>query len=151
MTDPNASLATCNVLVCEYKQINQRVIERILLHYGYSVLMTSSTDEALELFWEHPELFNLLLIDIPVARQVDLENNKLVMRLPEISFEWLERIRQGFPNLPVLLISASLGETFVPPANARHLPKPFTSQDLFSMVSELLLAAAPSTTLAEAA
>jgi CheY-like chemotaxis protein len=141
-------MQTLSVLVCEYKPINQTVISRILQHYGYCVLMTSSAEEALGVFWNDPHNFDLLLIDIPVPRQVVWEDNKVVVRVPEISFEWLERIRQARPNLPVLLISGSLGEAFIPPANAHHLAKPFTAQELFTAMKDVMVASSFPTRMA---
>jgi len=137
MENPKADV-TLKVLVCEYKQLNRNVLRNMLQHYGHDVVITASTEEALATFWANPSDFDLLLIDIPVQRQVVVDDNHVVLRVPEISFDWLERIRQTLPALPVLLISGSLGESFVPPAGAQHLPKPFTCQELYVAIHDVV-------------
>jgi CheY-like chemotaxis protein len=110
------------ILVCEYKTYNHPVIRRMLESRGHSVTMAPSLKEALAIFWEQPNTFDLLLIDV-----VDSEND----------LSWVNAVRKVRPNILLLMVSAYLGEGFRPPDCGLYLPKPFTTGELADAIAEL--------------
>jgi len=116
------------VLVAEDEPELRSMLERILQHYGYTVLMAASTHEALSLSVQHPQPIHVLLTDVV---------------MPGMSGRALaERIIPLRPGIKVLYISGYTDDTLfqhgvVDPAMA-FLQKPFTPETLARKVREVL-------------
>ena len=116
------------VLVAEDELEVRQVVTRVLGRAGYRVLTAKDGAEALALFSERPEDFQLLLSDavMPGMGGIDL----------------LGKIRAVRPQLPVVLMSGYLderisGELAVRP-DVRFLRKPFSVAELCGTIRDSL-------------
>jgi len=102
------------------------MIEEVLTFYGYQVITAAGGEEALEL-----------------AGQVKPDLVLLDMKMPGLSGpETLARLRQEFPDLPVIMVTADEdSESWAKVKNLGvqgKINKPFDLQDLIKMLQQTL-------------
>ena len=118
----------CTILVVEDEQAILKMVTKILERHGYTVIATSSPEEAIHLANEHTGDIHLLISDVvmPKMNGRDLENNILSL----------------YPKAKVLFMSG-----FTANVIAKHkvlgkemnfLQKPFYPKDLLTKIQELL-------------
>ena len=115
------------VLLVEDDGSTRSVLQRVLEHYGYSVLATESADRALELLGSTHVAVDLLVTDVQMP---GMQGDTLV-----------RRVREAWPDLPVLFISGEPRFAGMPSqagGRARFLLKPFTPEELMGRVHEVL-------------
>jgi two-component system cell cycle sensor histidine kinase/response regulator CckA len=116
------------VLVAEDEDLVRRVLTRVLGNAGYRTLEARNGEEALRMaIFAHPYL-HLVITDVV---------------MPELDGRTLgHRLRDRFPSLPVLYISAfppdDLFHRGAPDQNAPFLQKPIDEADLLQAVERLL-------------
>jgi len=116
------------VLVVEDESVMRSVLQRMLEALGYQVYQAPNGAAALEFLAAHPGDVNLLLTDIVMPR---MNGRQLV-----------DEIRQRYPGLPLLVMSAYSGDDIVErgltPAEAPFIAKPFTLEQLAAAVRHRL-------------
>ncbi len=116
------------VLVVEDDGAVRDIVCRILQSSGYSVLETSSSEEALKISEKHEAPIHLLLSDVILP---DLDGHTLAKRLAPMR-----------PKMKALFISGYADDTIVrhgvPGPGLAFLPKPFTADALARKVREVL-------------
>jgi two-component system, cell cycle sensor histidine kinase and response regulator CckA len=122
---PPSALGTERVLLVEDEAVVRSVVERTLQRAGYSVVVATCGDEALELSHADAQ-FDLLITDIIMPGLNGWELGK--------------RLAERWPGLPVLYISGYTEDaiTDVDARGAAFLQKPFLPVDLLSTVRRLL-------------
>ncbi len=127
VTAPPPTLrGTETILVVEDEDRVRIVVRSILRRSGYEVLEASSSEEALRLCAQHPEI-HMLLSDIVMPR----------MGGPELS----RRIGKDKPNMRVLFMSGYTDDSlagYALDAREAFLQKPFTPGSLTRKVREVL-------------
>jgi PAS domain S-box-containing protein len=88
---------------------------------GHQVLEASSGKEALEIFQQHDRI-DLLIVDQAMPRMTGTQ--------------LIEKIRENWPNLPIILATGYAELPADAPANLRRLSKPFSQAELAKMVSD---------------
>lgn len=116
------------VLLVEDEDALRRMIATLLSTRGYRVTAAASPEEALLRVHEASGQFELIISD-------------LVM--PGMSGrDMVDRIREGWPGLPVLFISGYAGDTVLDPVvsgeRVAFLAKPFTLDELLDRVRSML-------------
>lgn len=101
--------------------------KNMLEYAGYSVIGLSGSQQALECFQKQPKDFDLIVTDHV---------------MPGMSgFDLVKTIRETRKNIPVVFITGHAGQfpegEFESMENCRLLPKPFSSDELLALVSEL--------------
>lgn len=117
-----------HILIVDDEAHIRFLIHKVLESAGHSLFEAASGPEALDILDTHPYPFDVIVLDV---------------RMPRMDgFEFLRRLRQQIPHMPVLLVTAH--KETIPPEfqDERHLSKPFGTQKLIDMVNNLL--AAPS-------
>ena len=116
------------ILVADDELLLRRSVQRILIRAGYQVVLAADGEEALRQFSQHQPQVNLVLLDLNMPKRCGIETLKAIKGLS--------------PNTAVILIS---GES---PQELTHrctgldfdgvVSKPFSRQELVSVVQELL-------------
>jgi len=122
--------ASTHVLLVEDDDGVRESLTRMLQKAGLTVASASNGPEALQIWAQSSERFDLLISDgvMPGMRGVEL----------------IRRIRQQSPHIPVILISGYMGERLGPDflgGSISMLEKPFTASVLIQRIRELLPAA----------
>lgn len=125
---PDKSAGGETVLVCEDEPAVRRLARRALGRHGYSVLEAGTGVEALEVLEALSEPVDLVISDVV---------------MPEMGgFELVARLRQQYPDLPVLLMSGyPTREVFKdggPKVDVPFIEKPFSFTEFVDLVDELL-------------
>ncbi|MFP4600176.1 MAG: ATP-binding protein [Persicimonas sp.] len=125
---PEKSVGGETILVCEDEPAVRRLARRALGRQGYSVLEAGTGVEALELLEALSEPVDLVISDVV---------------MPEMGgFELVSRLRQQYPDLPVLLMSGyPTREVFKdggPQVDVPFIEKPFSFTEFVDLVDELL-------------
>lgn len=115
------------ILVVEDEQAIRRLIRRILVRHGYSVLEAADGFEALDVVATSPHSIDLIVSDVVMPR---MGSDELAARLPKMA-----------GHLRVLLMSGHRGDAPTAKTHdegALFLSKPFTSELLLRKVREAL-------------
>ena len=122
---PGVITRNSTVLVADDDVLVRNLINAVLIRSGYSVLLASDGEEALELSRRYPGKIDLLLSDVTMPRMDGLT--------------LADQIRQERPNTRALLISGKLSSEIVT-ANARFdfLHKPFVPDQLKAKMLQVL-------------
>ncbi len=125
---PEKSTGGETILVCEDEPAVRRLARRALGRQGYSVLEAGTGVEALEVLEALSEPVDLVISDVV---------------MPEMGgFELVSRLRQQYPDLPVILMSGyPTREVFKdggPQVDVPFIEKPFSFTDFVNLVDELL-------------
>ena len=128
---PRPAPAHATVLLVEDEELIRAYAARGLAARGYSVITAGSGEEALRLLAERTDGIDALVSDVVLPH----------MSGPDLA----ERLRARAPGLPVLFVSGYSHDMLERHASfqsgARLLAKPYTVEQLTSMVSELLVQA----------
>lgn len=122
------------VLVVEDEDLVRQMVARVLGEQGYRTLEARHGEEALQMVRLAYPYLHLVVTDV---------------LMPELDGRQLgHRLREAWPGLPVLYISAypadDLFHRGAPSASAPFLQKPFSAETLLSAVRQLLPVADPS-------
>jgi CheY-like chemotaxis protein len=126
-TPAKTAVGSERVLLVEDEAVVRSVVERTLQRAGYSVVVATSGDEALELT-QHDSRFDLLISDVV---------------MPGVSgWELGKRLRGRWPKLRILYMSGYtedvVNDDGVAGLGAPFLQKPFLPVDLLAAVRKLL-------------
>ena len=123
-----ARLATETILLVEDERALLTIAKRMLEQWGYTVLATSSPNEALRLASEHSGAIQLLLSDVVMPE----------MNGPDLA----KALRSRFPGLKELFMSGYTAGAFADQdtvdANVNFIAKPFSGEALAAKVRALL-------------
>jgi CheY-like chemotaxis protein len=101
---------------------------RVLEQAGFRVIATADGEEALQAYEKHSSEIELVMLDLVMPRM-----GGAVVR---------DRLRALRDDLPIVITTGysrdQLSNPFVPAARERLLQKPWTSQQLLSVVDQLL-------------
>lgn len=118
------------IVIADDSRVMRNIIERVVRPLGYETLHAGNGQEALELLEAHGEGIGLILLDWNMPVMNGLEVLKSI------------REDEAYQNTPVLMVSTeSEGEKTMQAFDAGaqgYLTKPFTSQDLTTMIQETL-------------
>ena len=117
-----------NILFVDDEQMIADVIDRALKSLGYHVVTRTSSMEALELFQEEPDRFDIVITD---------------MTMPKMTGRQLaEKLIQIRPNLPIILItgfSTAIDEETASAAGIRAIIfKPILKRDIAEAIRKVL-------------
>ena len=119
---------TETVLVVEDESGVRDIARRLLINAGYTVIVSESPLDALELFEEDPPHVDLLLTDVIMP---GLSGRQLALRLD-----------QKLPGLPTIYMSGYTDEIIahqgILEPGVAYLQKPFGEEDLLPLVREVL-------------
>lgn len=119
-TSASARCGGETVLLVEDEQQVLQMTQRILRHYGYTVLIASSPDAALELVARQTQPIDLLITDVVMPKMNGLELH--------------QKLRQRLPQLRCLFLSGysmdALAKAEALPEDMQLLQKPFSVEDL---------------------
>jgi len=122
---------TETILLVEDDEAVRTLVARVLGKWGYKVLPTASSREALEASEKHPEAFDLLITDLVMP---DMDGSELARQL-----------RAGRPAMKVLFISGytkdAVMQRGVLDESSNLLTKPFGLEELTEAVRRILDAA----------
>ena len=116
------------ILFAEDQEEVLALMQGLLEQKGYRVLTALNGEEALEVFSENPQQFDLIILD---------------MVMPKLSGRSVfENIRANYPSLPIIFStgysSNQLDEKFIQENDFKLLRKPYSPDDLFHAVREAL-------------
>ena len=119
---------TCRILLVDDEPSVLRLTERIIARLGYNVISQSSALEALELFRDLPNQFDLVITDY---------------RMPEMNGDELSReILKINPDVPVIMCSGYSSEFGSNDARKlgvkRFIRKPLMKKDFASLIEDAL-------------
>ncbi len=116
------------ILVAEDEQALRAIIREVLEESGYSVLESSSPEQALELARSHPGPIHLMLTDVVMPRRSgrEIASDALVIR-PQMKTLYMS----GYTN-------EAIGHHGILATGDHFLQKPFTTESLLSKVREAL-------------
>lgn len=118
------------IVIADDSRVMRNIIDRIVRPLGHETLHAGNGQEALDLLDEHGQTIGLILLDWNMPVMDGLEVLKSMRE---------NRIHQ---NIPVLMVSTeSEGEKTAQALDAGaqgYLPKPFTAEDLTSMILKTL-------------
>ncbi len=109
------------VLVVDDEPFVRKFMAAVLLREGHQVTEAEDGLDALGRIGTHPEDYDVLVTDITMPRMDGLA--------------LAERVRERFPRLPILYVTAQLPEA-IKRISARVLRKPFRPQALLSRLRE---------------
>ena len=116
------------ILFVDDEELIRDMGTELLASLGYRVTSTSDSGEALRVFREMPDGFDLLITDQTMPNMTGLE---LV--------EQILQIRPGFPIILCTGFSTKVSEAKVASAGIRHLyHKPIRRRDLATKIREIL-------------
>lgn len=119
---------TERILVVDDEESLMKIMKKMLQSLGYDVVATSSSEEALKLFLEKPERFDMVITDMTMPHMTGVELAKKLMEMR--------------PGLPIILstgFSESISEDKVLGAGFRKLlMKPVSKTDLALSVREVM-------------
>jgi CheY-like chemotaxis protein len=125
---------TETILVAEDEEALQNLARDVLVGLGYTVLLAKDGEEAVEMYREHRDRIDLLLLDIVMPR----------MGGPEA----YERIREQGGDVPLILMTGYSTETvqsrfvkqnrLIEELNVVVIPKPYNVEGLGRKVREIL-------------
>jgi two-component system cell cycle sensor histidine kinase/response regulator CckA len=122
------------ILLCEDEEDIRKLIFRVLVKQGYSVLEAGTPDRAIEIARQHTDTVHLLLTDVVMPRMS--------------GFDLAEAVREIRPDVKVLYMSGytdkQVANAWVLDANTPFIQKPFTGADLSQKLREVLGGAAAS-------
>ena len=128
ISEPRSASRSLKVLVVEDEQPLRKLIVTMLEKIGYTVLTSSSTEEAIEIFSREKNQIDLLVSDVvmPGINGIDLQKI-LLSKKPALKTLFIS----GFP----VEVMASKGLT---DATIPFLLKPFTMASLAEKIKEIL-------------
>jgi len=116
------------VLLAEDERQVRELATRVLEQAGFRVIATADGEEALQAYEKHSSEIELVMLDLVMPRM-----GGAVVR---------DRLRALRDDLPIVITTGysrdQLSNPFVPAARERLLQKPWTSQQLLSVVDQLL-------------
>jgi two-component system, cell cycle sensor histidine kinase and response regulator CckA len=115
------------VLLVEDDDSTRSALQRVLEHEGYRVLASENADRALQLLRQTHVAVDLLVTDVQMP---GIQGDALV-----------RRVREAWPDLPVLFISGEPRFAEMPDqagGRSRFLLKPFSPGELIGRVREIL-------------
>lgn len=114
------------ILVVDDEELVRMVIRAVLGYRGYQVTETQDGESALQEFFNSPEPYDLVLMDLYMP---GMDGREALMR-----------IRRRNPAANAIMLSASLPETENSPElrGVRFLEKPFENKELLRLVREVL-------------
>lgn len=116
------------VLVAEDDSIVRTLVASVLRSEGYRVLLASDGAQAMELFGQHADKIDVVVLDIIMPRKNGREVAEAI---------WSRR-----PRLPILFTSGyftdNLDPSSLPPEQSRLLRKPYGSDALVAALREML-------------
>lgn len=116
------------IMVVEDEEVLREIARRTLENRGYKILLATRSEEAEELFAQHREEIDLLLIDVILPGTTGPELcDRLVKKRPSLKVLFMS----GYTDR-ALACQKSLGE------GASFLQKPFSTADLVKRVREVL-------------
>jgi len=114
------------ILLVEDEDIVRKYAHRVLVHYGYNILVASNPGEALLICKQYEGAIHLMVTDVV---------------MPEMSgYELAEQLITLFPNMDVLYISGYTENTHLMMLDSKSafLQKPFTPYSLACKIREML-------------
>jgi two-component system, cell cycle sensor histidine kinase and response regulator CckA len=112
------------VLVVEDEAAVATLLRLALEAKGYTVLMCSDGDKALKFLREHGDAIDVLLTDV---------------MLPHIhGLDLITLVEGQWPNIKIILCSGQLSEAELAQTGSAFLPKPFTTQDLYTVLDAVI-------------
>jgi len=119
---------TETVLVVDDEQLVRELARDILKRYGYTVLMASGGEEAVELYRQHADKIAMVILDI---------------LMPDVDgVETFRRIREIDPAARVVISSgydeAHAGEKLLQAGAAAFVQKPYRIAELLKVVREAI-------------
>ncbi|MCJ8344999.1 response regulator [bacterium] len=131
-TDDFYELNGIKVLCCEDQEFNVRLLEILLNKFDLSLDIVRDGSEGVKLF--NSNSYDIILMDICMVGMNGLEACK------EIQF--IEK-EQNLDHTPILAVSANVMhgdvEFYLSLGFDDHLPKPFSANDLYQMISKYLI------------
>jgi CheY-like chemotaxis protein len=116
------------ILLADDEPLLREAIQNLLKQLGFQVEIAKDGAEALGIFRNHPDGFDLVILDINMPR---LDGRQT-----------LQAIRAIHPGLPVILSSGNhpmdLANLLQPNGATAFLPKPYSIDDLQRMLGEIL-------------
>jgi signal transduction histidine kinase/CheY-like chemotaxis protein len=116
------------LLIVDDENTLLEIMQRILENLGYTVTAANSSQKALTLFQQSPELFDMLITD---------------MNMPEMNGATLiKKIRDIRPDIPVILCTGfselMSAESTKALGSASHIMKPVTQKEIHTTIRNLL-------------
>jgi CheY-like chemotaxis protein len=114
------------ILVVDDEDLVRKVVRAVLAYRGYRITEATSAEEALQKYFDAPQQYDLILMDL---------------YMPEMSGrDALLRIRRWNPSARAIMLSATLPEHEMAPElkGIRCLQKPFENKELVRLVRETL-------------
>jgi len=116
------------ILVIDDEAVIARMCHQMLTNYGYQVTLQISSREALSLFKNHPEEFDLVLTDMTMP---DMNGDKLAAEMKKIR-----------PDIPVILCSGyskNISEERISEIGINaYIRKPFVKNELLKTIRKML-------------
>ena len=112
------------ILVVDDERAVRELVSEGLTSHGYRVLVAASGEEALQMFQQHRHEVRVLLTDsaMPVMNGLQV----------------IAEIRKAQPELPAILASGEAGTDALTVSQATMLAKPFSLEELLSVVGREL-------------
>ena len=128
VVSPQAIPGTANILFVDDEELLRDITQKTLSSLGYNVTAPSSAFEAIEIFKEDPEQFDLVITDLSMPKMNGVDLSKELIKLR--------------PKIPVILCSGNKGnvtDQSIKDAGIRAtVMKPVTKVDLSKVVFDVL-------------
>ena len=122
-----------HLLIAEDNQVNQLVVKTLLEKAGYSLELTENGADALRLYREDPERYDLILMDCEMPQMDGFEATRRIRAHEQ---------REHLPRTPIVALTAHVLDTHrlegMTAGMDDYLPKPVDSEQLYASLQRLI-------------
>ncbi len=122
------------ILMAEDNELNRKLANFILTRAGYRLDIANNGKQAVEMFLEHPDRYDLILMDIQMPEMDGIVATKHIRE-------------KGFADIPIIALTASTmkgdRETFVQAGMDDFVPKPVKREVVYKVIKKWIFEPRP--------
>ena len=121
-----------SILLVDDEEATLKMMRLMITQLGFNITALKSPQQALELFRQHPEAFDLVMTDLTMSQMTGVE--------------FAEKIHEIQPKLPIILMTGyTKNEHDTIPLDQfgirKYLKKPLKMKEIASVINELIIPA----------